>query len=121
MANPSKAKGTKAETDFIRWLIKTGWPQAERRVLHGNADRGDVINLTDLVCSIKMRKRGATMDLSGWLRDLDGMRVNARDPNAEEPPSGLLIVRRTGYPDPARWYAIQEAGQWFDLYGELLT
>lgn len=120
MANPSKAKGTKAETELVRWLNGNGFGQAERRALHGSTDLGDVVGIPSMVVSVKMRKQGAQMNFSGWLNDLAGMVLNATKAGACAP-AGLLVVRRTGYPDPARWYAVQEVGTWFDIYGELLT
>jgi hypothetical protein len=120
VANPSKAKGTKAETDLVRWLQTQGHSSVERRALHGNADRGDIIGLPSMVVSVKMRKAGAAMDWSGWLNDLRGMVTNAT-PAGMDDLCGLLVVKRTGYPDPGRWYAVQELHAWFDLYGGLMT
>ncbi len=42
MANPSKAKGTRAETKVVRFLQGHGI-SASRRALHGNKDVGDII------------------------------------------------------------------------------
>lgn len=42
MANPSKQKGTKGETQVVRYLAACGL-DAERRALHGSKDVGDVL------------------------------------------------------------------------------
>jgi hypothetical protein len=42
--NRSKAKGTAWERRIVEHLRANGWPDAERRVLHGNTDLGDVVN-----------------------------------------------------------------------------
>lgn len=42
MSNPSKAKGTRAETQVVRFLRERGLP-ASRRPLHGSKDEGDII------------------------------------------------------------------------------
>lgn len=41
MANPSKKKGTAAETKVVRYLTANGL-SAERRALSGNKDNGDI-------------------------------------------------------------------------------
>ena len=42
MSNPSKARGTKAESDVVAYLRRNGFPTAERRALAGGQDKGDV-------------------------------------------------------------------------------
>lgn len=41
MANPSKAKGTRAETSVVRFLRERGW-EARRKALAGSNDVGDI-------------------------------------------------------------------------------
>lgn len=41
MANPSKAKGTRAETAVVRFLAAHGW-SAKRKALTGSKDHGDI-------------------------------------------------------------------------------
>ena len=41
MSNPSKAKGTRAETKVARYLSNHGFP-TERKALAGSADKGDL-------------------------------------------------------------------------------
>jgi hypothetical protein len=42
MVNRPKAIGTQFETDLARYLQSNGFPDAERKVLHGRYDIGDV-------------------------------------------------------------------------------
>lgn len=42
MANPSKEKGTKAETKIVRYLNERDW-DAHRQTLSGNKDQGDIL------------------------------------------------------------------------------
>ena len=115
MTNRSRDKGTRAETALVRWLRDNDYPNADRAPLRGHHDTGDITGLPGLVVSVKMRRADVRPDFSKWLRDLDVMRDNAHNL-----PAGLLVVTRTGYPDPGRWYAIQQVADWFDLYGDLI-
>jgi hypothetical protein len=38
----NKGKGTAFETLIVRYLQSKGWTHAERRVLQGQADKGDI-------------------------------------------------------------------------------
>lgn len=48
----SKQRGTQTETMVVRYL-RQWWPEAERRVQHGSADQGDVINIPRTCLEIK--------------------------------------------------------------------
>jgi hypothetical protein len=114
MANPSRDKGTAAETALVRWLNANGWPGADRAP-----------QIPDMVVSVKMRGRDKPMDWPGWLRGVETMRLNAAwwspDGVTLNRPHGLLVVRRSGHPDPGDWYAATTVRQWFDTFGEVLT
>jgi hypothetical protein len=51
------------ETRVVGYL-QQWWPDAERRALHGNTDRGDVAGIPGLCAEIKACK---TMGLAGWV------------------------------------------------------
>lgn len=54
MTNRSKEKGTKAETDFVKYCnTKQGLPFVERRALNGTRDRGDIAGIIGVVIEIK--------------------------------------------------------------------
>lgn len=101
-----RAKGTAAETAVVRYLQDHGFPYAERRALHGTADRGDVTGLGPIVLEVKNHK---TIDLAGWLRELETEMVNA---GAE---TGAVVAKRRGTTDAAAWYAILPFGDLVQL------
>lgn len=74
MANRSKAKGTRAETQVVKYLTACGF-SAERMALHGNQDMGDV-KVTDqhgnvFVLEVKAGQQTANpsrAQLTEWIR-----------------------------------------------------
>jgi len=66
MSNPSKAKGTAAETAFVAYLRRRGWLHAERRALSGSQDKGDVAGLPGVVLEVKNCR---TVQLGAWLKE----------------------------------------------------
>ena len=115
----SRAKGTAAETAVVRFLqdfqavrdarIQSGWPHAERRALHGNADIGDIAGLPGVVLEVKSAKR---TELAAWLDELDAEIVNA---HAD---TGVLVVKRRGHTNPGKWFAIMSFDRWCVLLNE---
>lgn len=106
MANPSKQKGTAAESAVIAYLRRRGWLWAERRALHGNTDLGDVTGLPGIVIEVKAHK---TLDLAGWLRELQTEQANAGAT------VGFVWAKKRGTTNPADWYAITTGRQMCDL------
>lgn len=103
MSNPSKAKGTAAETACVRWFRAHGFPHTDRQPLRGNRDAGDLALTAGLVAEIKAVSKGGTGQppaqlLGSWMAQAEAERVNA---NAEY---CLLIVKRAGTTDVARWW-----------------
>lgn len=84
MSTASKAKGTTAERDVVRYLNRW-WPAAERRALSGNKDKGDVAGIPGVVVEVKAAQRQM---LAAWRRETEVERLNA---GAE---SCLLVVKR---------------------------
>ena len=99
MSNPSKTKGTAAETAVVRYLQGQGWPWAERRALHGNADRGDIAGLPGVVIEVK---NCAKLEPGAWLREAQREQANA---GADV---GLVWAKRRGTTDPADWFVIMD-------------
>ena len=92
-----KAKGTSFETAIVNYL-KTWWPMAERRTLHGVLDKGDIAGThPGLVWECKNQKK---LELSQWLLETEQERINA---NAE---LGILVVKRRMYGTAADQYAV---------------
>ena len=111
MSNPSKSKGTAAETAIVRWLRNNGYPTAERRALSGNQDKGDILAGPGLVIEVKNRRGGAgygqpgPSELGTWMAQAAADKANAR---ADLCP---LIVKRVGTTDVGKWWLYLTAGE----------
>lgn len=92
-----KQKGTAAETAVVRWLRDNGFPYAERRALTGSADQGDVTGCGPVVIEVKNHK---TLDLAGWVRELEVEMGNAKVD------FGTVVAKKRGTTDPGEFYAI---------------
>lgn len=112
MANPSKAKGTRAETKVVNYLKAAGL-EAKRQPLSGNKDIGDVIcNVSNkefkkpFILEIKTGKQTenpSRSQLSEWMRQAEVEAENA-DGNAV-----LVVVRYRR--------KLEDADVWFRYYG----
>lgn len=103
MSNPSKDKGTRAETAVARYLASVG-ADARRNALHGNADEGDIHAevMGSVVCiEVKNRKR---VELSKWMAETVAERANS---GAEV---GWLVVKPegVGMDKVGRWWVCME-------------
>lgn len=112
MSNPSKIKGTRAESDLVRWARVNGFPHAERLALAGAVDGGDVrlvpLGWTAGMIVIEVKAhatagRGIPPDaqLADWMREAERERVAARAVHCP------LVLRRAGpgSGDPGRWWS----------------
>lgn len=114
MSNPSKAKGTKAETDLVRWLQGHGFPYAERRALAGTADKGDVLCCPGLIVEVKHWAIYTDADIAAWQDETTREKSNA---NAD---IAVLVVRRNGKADPGNWFAYRQHANGF-WFGQLVA
>jgi len=108
-------KGPLAEALVVRCLQEHGWPYAERRVMGGVNDRGDVAGIPGLV--IEVKNRGA-LALAEWVDEADRERQPAAIANGYlsgryvgladwSPAIDMLAVvwhKRRGKGDPLDWY-----------------
>lgn len=102
VANPSKAKGTKAEGEVLRWLVGvTGYP-LHRNVLHGAVDIGDIGGMPDAMIECK----AGAPKMAQWLRELDRQTTNLGTR------WGFLVWRTPGSTDPHDWVVIARPDQW---------
>lgn len=108
MSNPSKQKGTKAETAVVDYLILRG-QYAYRNPPAGSKDIGDVSCYDDCVIEVKDCK---AMTLPVWLAELAAEKSNA---NATH---GVVVHKRKGKGSPAEWYATMTFGAFCDLMEE---
>lgn len=103
MSNPSKNKGTAAETLVVRWARNNGYPHADRQPLRGNRDAGDVTLCPGVIVEVKNRRLPTGVptagDLTEWMRQTELEREAARAD------VGVLVVKRNGTTDVGRWFA----------------
>ena len=109
MSNPSKQRGTAAETAVVNYLHANGFPHVERRALAGVNDRGDISGIPGVVLEVKNCKR---IELAGWADELDAEMRNAGAY------LGAVIAKRKGTTDVGRWYAILPVSVLVDLLRE---
>ena len=107
MANPSKAKGTAAETATVRYLFTRGIT-ATRAPQHGNQDRGDVwahptAHGHRLMIEVKAGDQAANPSMgqvAKWQEETDAEAARVPDCDA-----AVLLLKRKGSADPATWPA----------------
>jgi hypothetical protein len=106
MSNPSKRKGTAAESAVVAWLRDCGCEHVERRALAGSSDKGDIAGLPGVVVEVKAEKGH---NLAGWVDELE---VEIRNAHAS---TGVVIAKRRGTTNVDSWYAIMPARRWAEL------
>jgi hypothetical protein len=97
VSNRSKQKGTAWEGAVFQLLQASGGPGAERRVLHGNADRGDVLGVPGWVHECKNACR---IELAEWTKELQSEVRNAGAAH------GALWLKRCGMASAADAYVL---------------
>jgi Holliday junction resolvase len=110
VSTKSKAKGTTAEREVVRYL-QNWWPAAERRALSGNKDKGDVAGIPGVVVEVKAAK---TLQLAAWQRETLVERENAGVDLC------VLVVKRP-YKAVFEWDAYLPAEQFKDAFMEGIT
>jgi hypothetical protein len=105
MTSASKAKGSQAERDVVKWL-KQWFPYADRRLAGATLDKGDISGIPGVTIEIKNH---AKMDLAGWLEELS---TEMGNDNAW---TGVVVHKRRGRRSPGEWYATMPAQVWVDL------
>ena len=88
MANPSKAKGTRWETEVVRFLQEAGHP-AHRRPQQGAKDVGDIGGVPGWTLEAKSVKE---IRLAEFLDQANREAVHAGDPY------GAAVIKRRGRP-----------------------
>lgn len=115
-AAASRRKGVTAERDLVRWLRSNGFPGAERAVRTGyrtadrtSADPGDITGTPLILWSVK---DCAVERLDRWFDELDEM----SDASGTYTQVGLIVHKRRGHADPARWWCWLSLSQLVDVY-----
>jgi len=93
-------KGPLAEAQIVAYLRGNGFPDAERRVMGGSNDRGDVAGVPGIVIEVKNH---AAMALAEWVDEA------TREANVDGTKPGRLELpvvwhKRRGRGSPADWY-----------------
>jgi len=102
VSNPSKAKGTAAESAVVK-LAQSFGLAAERRALAGAADQGDVwIDGGRIVAEVKSRRKWWTWtEVDKWMREAE--KEALQSPKCD---AAVLVVKRPGS-------GAARAGDWF--------
>lgn len=106
----SKAKGTTAEREVVRYL-QQWWPTAERRALSGNKDRGDVAGVPGLCVEVKAAVQPRPAE---WKRETLTEQQNAGAAYS------MLVVKRARKP-VAEWDAHLPRAQFGDDFFKGMT
>ena len=112
MSNPSKAKGTAAESAVARYFVGRGWPFAERRSLSGTQDRGDLAGIYGIAGAAMLEvKNCKTLAIPAWLRE-----AAVEQGNAGASVSAVISKPRgVGYDRVGEWHAFLTVRQLCDL------
>lgn len=92
MSTKSKAKGTRAESDCVKYL-QPYWPLVERRALSGSSDRGDIAGIPKTVGEVKAAVK---VELAKWQRET---LVEMQNASADH----CFLVIKVPYKPVAKW------------------
>jgi len=106
MSNPAKAKGSRAESDVVKWLKINGFPYADRRIAGAQLDKGDISGVNGVTIEVKDHYR---LDLSTWIKELE---IEMKNDKAW---TGTVLHKRRGKGDVGEWYATMPAKIWIEL------
>ena len=105
----AKAAGRSWERDICAYLVKHGWPHAERRRLAGTADKGDVAGIPGLVIEAKNTK---SHDLATAVDEANAERDNAGAAY------GVAWIKRRGKSDAGKGYVVMDGDTFTALLRE---
>ena len=105
----SKRLGTSWESAVVAYLQEHGWPHAERRVLHGALDKGDVTGIPGLVVECK---NTAKIELAEFLDEAEWEKRNARAA------VGVAWIKRRGKASAGEGYVLMTGLQFTELLRE---
>jgi hypothetical protein len=104
-----RTKGAAHERAVVTWLRGRGRLHTERRLAGSPDDRGDVAGWPGVVVEAKNHAR---IDLAGWVDQLErSIALCGAD-------TGVVVVKRKGVTDPARYYAVMTLARWEALMAE---
>lgn len=106
MVNPSKRRGTTAETAIVNYLRANGALHAERRALKGRLDCGDIAGLPGVMIEAKNTRRDG---LPGFMNEVDAQKINDRAD------IGVCWHKRVGTTDPGKWFVTMTGAQFIEV------
>lgn len=101
----NQRKGSAWEQTICDYLVANGFPYAERRVMGGTNDRGDIAGVPSVMIEAKNTQR---LDLSGWMDEVRDEKANAKAQ------VGVAVVKRRNH-GVARAYVVMELCDFVDL------
>lgn len=104
--NPSKRRGTTAESAIVGYLQTQGALHAERRALTGSKDRGDIAGIPGVMIESKDHRRDG---LPGFIDEVDVQKANDRAD------IGVCWHKRRGTADPGKWFVTMTGAQFVDM------
>lgn len=111
MSHPSKAKGTRWETEVVNYLAgQLNYP-VERRALHGTGDRGDILITGGPGADFALECKAVadwSKKLSGFMREAEQEAVNAGVPY------GACIIKRRQH-SVADAYVVMSLSQFAEM------
>jgi hypothetical protein len=108
MANPSGQKGTKGESDRVKYLRGRGWRYATRIPKAGARDKGDII-LDQAVPVMVESKETRSFTPAAFIKEMDVQIANA------EAEFGFVIWKKRGTTDVGQYYALTTVEQMMNL------
>jgi hypothetical protein len=106
----ARQKGTAFETSLLP-LLREWYPEAERRPLQGEKDKGDY-HLPGEARYALQAKNQKTMVLSSWVDDAAEQALNL-DPSGHA--VGVVVHKRRGVTDPYEQYVTMKFGDFLWL------
>ena len=104
-------KGPLAEAQIVAYLRENGYPHAERRVMGGVNDRGDVAGVPGVVIEIKNQ---AEMKLAAWVDEA----LREAVPICGSPQMGVVWHKRRGQSSPGEWYVTMRGSTFVEMLKE---
>lgn len=105
MSNPSKARGTAAETGLLRWFRSVD-RDARRNPPAGSHDIGD-LTVWDALGNetvVEVKHYAGERMSTALAKGVTELEAEKRNAGTER---GVLVVRRPGKTDPGLWYAVR--------------
>jgi hypothetical protein len=106
VTNRSKNIGTAGETRVVRYLTANGFPEAERRALAGQQDKGDILVCPGVIAEEKAglaAEKASDHQLRLWCEETERERQHAGASHA------FLVVKRAGHGATkiGGWYVVR--------------